>query len=336
MKPAKPCADRDFAACSGTDATQAMLTGDAVSQLDFLTVLRVSGTDALDYLQGQLTADVGEVGASVSRSAAWCSPRGRVLALFRLFGDSAGGYRMVCERWFAAALLARLRMFILRADVRIDEVGDELGVMGIAGAGALPDRIAGWAGTAEVDDAAVFEEVAITRVPGRHRRFLVLGSPTRIGSMARAGTAGRVPQTGTGAWRLADICAGVPRITADASDAFLPQMLNLDRLRAVSFEKGCYVGQEIVARAQHLGRIKRRAYVGRTVAAAGGDPILDTARGEARKIGRVVSAEPHPDGGCAVFAVLETESARSPALRAGRSDGATVRFSSPDYMLHPG
>ena len=153
--------------------------------------------------------------------------------------------------------------------------------------------------------------------------------------MAHTRAAGRVRQTGAGAWRLADICAGVPRIGADASDAFLPQMLNLDRLRAVSFEKGCYVGQEIVARAQHLGRVKRRAYVGRTTAATGGDPIVDTARGEARKVGRVVSAEPHPGGGCAVFTVLDTASARSPALRIGRSDGATVRISSPDYMLHP-
>ena len=335
MNPAEPFTDRNSAACTGTEGAVAMLTGDAVSRLEFLTVLRVSGADALDYLQGQLTADVDEVSTSVSRSAAWCSVKGRVLALFRLFADSADGYRLVCERWFAAALLARLRMFILRSDVRIDDAGDELEVVGVAGVRALPNPVAAWARTAGVDDAAVFEEATITRVPGRHRRFLVLGSPTRIGSIANPRVAGRVRQTDASAWRLADICAGVARISADTSDAFLPQMLNLDRLGAVSFEKGCYVGQEIVARAQHLGRVKRRAYVGRTTAAAGGDPIVETAGDEARKVGDVVAVEPHPDGDNAVFAVLNTESAHSPALHVGRSDGAPVRISSPDYMLHP-
>ena len=112
-------------------------------------MLRVSGGDARVYLQGQLTADVGEVGVSASRLAAWCSPKGRVLALFRLFADPAGGYRIICERWVAATLLARLRMFILRSDVRIDDAGDALEVAGVTGVLALPDPLATWARTAE-------------------------------------------------------------------------------------------------------------------------------------------------------------------------------------------
>lgn len=307
-----------------------MLAGDAVSRLEFLTVLRVSGADALAYLQGQLTADVDEVGPTVSRLAAWCSPRGRVLALFRLFADSNGGYRVVCERWIAATLLTRLRMFILRSDVRIDDAGGELDVAGVAGGRALPRPLADWAGTAGVDDAAVSEEVTLARVPGRHRRFLVTGPPARIESIASARPAGCVRQASAGAWRLADICAGVPRVTADSSDAFLPQMLNLDRLGAVSFEKGCYVGQEIVARAQHLGRVKRRAYVARTTTAAEGDAIVDSANDEARKVGDVVAAEPHPGGGSAALVVLEVASAHSAALRVGRSDGPSIWISSPD------
>ena len=307
-----------------------MMIGDTVSRLDFLTVLRVSGRDALAFLQGQLTADVGEVGASASRIAAWCSAKGRVLALFRLFADPAGGYRIVCERWVAATLLARLRMFILRSDVRIDDAGDDLEVAGVAGALALPDPLAAWARTAEVDGAAAFEEVAIARVPGHHRRFLVTGSAARMASITRARLADGARQADAGAWRLADLCAGVPRVTAQSSDAFLPQMLNLDRLRAVSFEKGCYVGQEIVARAQHLGRVKRRAFVGRTAAAAEGDPVVDAAEHKARKVGDVVAVEPHPDGDSAALVVLEIASASSTALRVGGSDGPSIRISSAD------
>ena len=323
-------------AASNTGDPVSLPAGDALARLDFLTVLRVSGGDALVYLQGQLTADVGEVGASASRTAAWCSPKGRVLALFRLFADPAGGYRIICERWVAATLLARLRMFILRSDVRIDDAGDELEVAGVTGVLALPDPLAAWAKTAEVDDAAAFEEVTVARVPGHHRRFLVTGSAARMASITRARLADGARQASAGAWRLADICAGVPRVTAKSSDAFLPQMLNLDRLRAVSFEKGCYVGQEIVARAQHLGRVKRRAFVGRTTDAAEGDPVVDATEHEARKVGDVVAVEPHPDGDSAALVVLEIASASSAALRVGGSDGPSVRISSADFHEHGG
>ena len=310
-----------------------MLSGDAVARLGSLAVLRASGADALAFLQGQLTVDVGEVGAAASRLAAWCSPKGRVLATFRLLADPAGdGYLLVCERWFVAKLLARLRMFILRADARIDDVSGEVGVAGVAGTRALPDRAAAWAQTAEVDDAAVFGETVIARVPDRHRRFVVAGPHVSIASTA-APRAGRARRAGDGAWHLADICAGIARVTEDTSDAFVPQMLNLDRLRAVSFEKGCYVGQEIVARAQHLGRIKRRAYVGRTDApAAAGDPIVDAARNGSPKVGEVAAAQPHPDGGSAACVVVNLESASSPALRVGRSGGAPIRIAPPEYM----
>ena len=201
-----------------------MLVRDAVFGLDYLTVLRVSGGNALTWLQGQLTADLADVDASTSRIAAWCSPKGRVLAIFRVLADPAGGYRLVCERWFTAALLARLRMFILRSDVRIDDAGDALGVAGVAGARALPDRFETWAATAGVDDAATIGEVAVTRVPGRHRRFMVTGPHDRIASIVSP-QAGGVPQAGPDAWRLADICAGVARVSEAMSDAFLPQML---------------------------------------------------------------------------------------------------------------
>ena len=336
MNPAENITDRDAPATTAScNDSGAMLAGDAASMLDFLAVLRVSGADALEFLQGQLTADVGEVGATTSRLAAWCSPRGRVLAVFRLLAEPAGGYLMVCERWFAAKLLARLRMFILRADARIDNVSDELDVAGIGGTLALPERAAEWARTAEVDDTARFEEIAIARVPGRHRRFVVVGPRDSMASVATPRSR-RVRPADIGAWHLADICAGVARITEDTSDAFLPQMLNLDRLRAVSFEKGCYVGQEIVARSQHLGRIKRRVYVGRTVSAARGDPIVDAAPGRASKVGDVIAAEPHPDDGLAACVVLNLDSAPSPTLRVGGSDGPPIRLSSPDYVESPG
>ena len=331
MKPAEP------AAAASAGRADAVLARDAVFGLDFLTVLRVSGGDALTWLQGQLTADLSAVDTATSRIAAWCSPRGRVLAIFRVLADPAGGYRLVCERWFTAALLARLRMFILRSDVRIDDAVDTLGVAGVAGTSALPDRLAAWAASAEVDAAATIGEVAVTRVPGRYRRFMVTGPHDRIASIVSPQPAGGgASQAGPDAWRLADICAGVARVSEAMSDAFLPQMLDLERIGGVSFEKGCYVGQEIVARAQHLGRIKRRAYVGRTSETAEGDAIVDTTAHGAPKVGLVVAAEPDPGGGTAVFTVLNTTSAHSPGLRARGPDGPPIRISSPRDPMPPG
>ena len=314
------------------DGAQAMLSGDAISRLDFLSVLRVTGADAQDWLQGQLTADVSEVGAAGSRLAAWCSPKGRVLAMFQVLADADGGYHLVCERWFITTLLARMRMFILRSDVRIDEPGDPLGVVGVAGTRALPAPAQEWAKTAAIDDVAAFGGLTIVRVPGRHRRFFVLGSPARIGSLAPPNERGIVRPASPGTWRLADIFAGVARITSDTSDAYLPQMLNLDRLRAVSFEKGCYVGQEIVARTQHLGRVKRRMYLGRSDAASVGDPVVDTAKEGAPKVGDVAAAEPHPEWGSAACVVLNMSAAHSPALRVGSPEGPQIRISLPDYL----
>ena len=331
VESATPCeTDAELPYREETDATP---VGSAVSHLDCLCVLRVSGPDSLAWLQGQLTADVDEVGATTSRLAAWCSPRGRVLATFRLLADPFGGYRMVGERWFAETLLERLRMFILRSDVRIDDVRDAIGVVGVTGTRALREPVAAWARTAEVDDATGLEALAIARVPGRDRRFVVTGPPAGIESIIQPRMDGGVRHGSSDAWHHADLCAGVARITARTSDTFLPQMLNLDRLRAVSFEKGCYVGQEIVARAQHLGRIKRRACLGRSEATiATGDPVLDLSQHGTPKVGEVVSAQPQPGGGSAALVVLNLASTTSATLRVGGAEGPPIRISSADAV----
>ena len=338
MNPAEsatPC--ETHAELPNREETDAVASGDAVSRLDFLTVLRVSGPDALDWLQGQLTADVGEVGARTSRLAAWCSPKGRVLATFRLLADPFDGYRLVCERWFAETLLQRLRMYILRSNVRIDDAHDGICVVGVTGTRALREPTATWARTAEVDDATALEPLSMARVPGRDRRFIVTGPAADIESIIQPRTDRCIRHASSDAWHLADLCAGVARITARTSDTFLPQMLNLDRLRAVSFEKGCYVGQEIVARAQHLGRIKRRACFGRSEATiTTGDPVLDISQHGAPRVGQVVSAESRPGGGSAALVVLNLSSVGAATLRVGRSDGPPIRISSTDGVQPSG
>lgn len=339
-----------------------------VVELDEFAVLRIQGSEALDWLQGQLSADISEVGPNRSLLAAWCSPKGRVLALFRLLLDPENnGYSMICERWFLDRLLTRFRMFILRADVRIEQ-DDALAVFGVSGspesiresmAGALgtavedPAKpIAQWLFEAKNDDTLRLGEISLVKVPGteawqgtalgpgergKYPRLLAIASKDWIQGF-------KAPREPSVTWHRADILAGLPRITLEASDKEVPQSLNLDRLRAVSFEKGCYVGQEIVTRLSHLGRIKKRCFIGHTrgdieVGArivrdpdppSPSEAVDRDAKGF--KVGTVVSAASSPDGGSIALAALDIESALESDLRVERIDGSEIRFRPPAWL----
>jgi folate-binding protein YgfZ len=208
--------------------------------LPFLGLLRVEGPDAVSFLQGQLTHDLRLLADGRTLLAACCSPQGRVIALPRLRQQGGSVYALL-PRELAEPLAARLRRFVLRARLRLS-VADELAAVAV-GAGD---------GGPAAGDGLWFDY-------SRDRRVLVL--PRERG----ADVAGPVP-TGSGAagteqsWLLQDIADGLPQVYAASAEAFVPQMLNLDLLDAISFTKGCYTGQEIVARTQHLGRIKRRLF----------------------------------------------------------------------------
>jgi tRNA-modifying protein YgfZ len=222
-------------------------------ELKSLGVLRFSGSDAIAFLQGQVSNDTRRLADGVPLLAAYSSAQGRVLAVLHLLPHSSG-VMAILPRELALPTLERLRKFVLRAKVKIEDVGGRYSVSGAHDASALePGNLpAGGALYAER------EEVAVARVADGAQsaspRYWVL-RPREIESQVRDGDAG----DGAGlAWRLADIRAGMPQVYAATSEQFVAQMLNLDRLDAISFTKGCYTGQEIIARTQHLGRIKRR------------------------------------------------------------------------------
>ena len=176
--------------------------------------------------------------------AAYSNPQGRVLALIYLLPHSSGVIGIL-PRDILAATMERMRKFVLRAKVQIEDAGESLAAAG--GFGALPP---GESLYREHDGVGV---AAVSRDAGRH---WVVAAPEKLALQGGSATAMRFED----AWRLADIRAGLPQIYADTSEAFVAQMLNLDLLDGISFTKGCYTGQEIIARTQHLGRIKRRLF----------------------------------------------------------------------------
>ena len=223
-------------------------------RLTHLGILRFTGPDALSFLQGQVSNDTRRLAEGQCVLAAYSSPQGRVLALLHLLPHSSG-IIAILPRELLAPTMAALRKFVLRAKVTIEDAGERLCVAGahevrhLTSAGLAAPSDSGYAETAEIGVASVHRDPS---------RYWVIGAAERLAEHGLAGDAD--PEKLEHDWRLADIRAGLPQIYLATREAFVAQMLNLDVLDGISFSKGCYTGQEIIARTQHLGRIKRRLY----------------------------------------------------------------------------
>jgi len=277
---------------------------DFVAVLDHLGVLQVSGDDAAEFLQGQLSCDVQALSPRESTFGAYCTPKGRMLASFLLWRDGAGFFAAL-SRDLAALTQKQLSKFVLRSKVRIVDASDSIVLVGAAGASAGGVLAASPGFSLRLKD-------------GR----LLLALP--------AGEAPRVLQgvdlADSARWRWLDIRAGLPWVTAATREQLVPQMANLELIGGVSFDKGCYTGQEIVARAQHRGAVKRRTFLANVSAPArAGDPLYSDDLG-AQASGTVVNAEPSPDGGYDLLAAVQTSSRERSTVRLGAADGPALRF----------
>jgi tRNA-modifying protein YgfZ len=262
-----------------------------------LGVLRASGADVMSFLQGQLSNDVRLLGADRALLAGYHNPQGRVIALLRLVLLAREEVLAILPRELIAPVLSRLGKFILRAKVKLADESPAWNITGIlapaAGAAAPPpldERLPDAAGglVQRADSFAMCVEAAA--------RWLLI---------APAGAASGVPGCEAAPavlWQRAAIAAGEPQVYGNTSEEFVAQMLNLDVLGAIAFDKGCYTGQEVIARAHYRGRVKRRLqrFVSRgalTLQAGAAGTLGD---GRAFK---VVEAAPLPDGRCEFLAV---------------------------------
>ena len=297
-------------------------------------LIRVSGEDARDFLQGQLTNDIGQVTPEQGQLSAYCTPKGRMLAIFIVFQRGDALYlQLPLER--LQPVLKRLRMFVLRSRVTLEDASDELVISGFVGscfgklAAALPEKPFATHG---VDDATLI------RFPGAPERFQLVAPP---GKSIAAWEAHRDAAWPADAdyWPLLDIRAGLPRVLDATSEAFVPQMCNLDLLGGISFTKGCYTGQEVVARMKYLGQLKRRMYIARidTASCPGpGEALFSPTSSSAQGAGKVVDARPSPEGeGCEALVVAEIAGFEAGDLRLGDENGPPLALREPPYGLTP-
>jgi folate-binding protein YgfZ len=200
-------------------------------------LLSVTGDDARAFLHAQLTNDIEKLPSNRAALAGWCSAKGRLLASFLVI-PADGGFLLQLARDLAPAVAKRLSMFILRSKVKIADVSDAWQQMGIWG-----EDFAG-------EVFSVAKENNLLQVKVGDRRALLLGPEAEMRYRTATGA--------EEAWTLEEIRAGRPFISAATQDQFVPQMVNLETIGGVDFQKGCYPGQEIVARAQYRGQVKRR------------------------------------------------------------------------------
>lgn len=306
-------------------------TGTVICDLSHLGVMRFAGDDVQTFLQGQLSNDVKRASASLGQYTSYCTPKGRMLASMLLWLDKQG-YNLQVPVQILPGVLKRLSMFILRAKVKAEDASDasvRIGLNGPAGEellqafGAVPEALLG---------SAQWASGTVIRL-GEQRFELALDPAQAAEVWQRFSPTAR--PVGAACWQWLEISAGVPSVWTQTQEAFVPQMANMELIGGVSFKKGCYPGQEIVARTQYLGKLKRRMYrahVDGPTPPAPGDPVYspDT---DGQASGEVVVSAPAPGGGFDLLAVIQIASAEAGDVHLFASDGPRLEFLPLPYSL---
>jgi folate-binding protein YgfZ len=308
-------------------------SGLVFAELGHYGMIAAHGEEAGSFLQNQFSNDVGLVGEQISQLNAYCNPKGRILGLFRLFRQGEA-YYMRLPADTLDTVLQRLRMFVLRAAVTLEDVSENFLCIGVSGESADQELDAAvGAVPGEVNGVTHHGGVTVLRVPGVHPRFEVYTDSLQAARALWDSLNVHGAPVGLAAWRLTEIQAGLPSVVKQTAGLFVPQMLNLQLVEGLSFKKGCYPGQEIVARMQYLGTLKRRMYLGRIDSGGQPRPGDELFGGEdaAQAVGRIVDAQPHPDGGHAALAVIQIRSAEDGNLHLGGAGGPSFRIEELPY-----
>ncbi len=319
-------------------AHRAVLKNTVYVDLSHLGLIAVEGADAASFLQGQLSNDLNAVTEARSQLSAWCNAKGRVLALMRVSLRSTT-YYLQLPRDHLESTLKRLRMYVLRSQVTLTDASDTLLQTGIAGADApallahlldisLPTEVNGVAST-QLANAVV----SVLALPGAQPRFAVIADAASAQGLRRQ-YANAATAASADTWSLLDIRAGLPAIHSATQDMFIPQMINLDLVGGLSFTKGCYPGQEIIARTHHLGAVKRRMYYAcapSSAPPAPGTALYSVASGN--NTGHVIAAVIGPEGDTELLAVLPTADTVNQRIRLYDADGPLLHFLQLPYSL---
>ncbi|MDM0031331.1 folate-binding protein [Variovorax sp. J22P271] len=295
-----------------------------VTALSHLGVIRAEGPDAASFLHGQLTQDFVLLDASEARLAALCTAKGRAIASFVGIRPEPERILLVCSRDILAATLKRLSMYVLRAKAKLSDASADFALYGLTGtalaangvdAGALPGRA-----------SAVGEAQVVSLYPSD-------GVPRALWIAPAGGPAPQGAELDPAIWPWSEVRSGIVTLTSPVVEAFVPQMINYESVGGVNFKKGCYPGQEIVARSQFRGTLKRRTYlVQADDALAAGEEVF-AANDPAQPVGTVAQAARAPEGGWAALISIQIAAIDAGGLHARAVDGPALTVEPLPYPL---
>ena len=298
-----------------------LLNGTAA--LPHLGVIRAEGIDAASFLQGQLTQDFASLGAGEARLAAFCNAKGRVQASFVGIRRGPTEFLLVTSRDILAPTLKRLSMFVLRAKAKLSDATADFDLYGLAGDVVTGLAVLGTEPWSEVD-LGPSSVVRLYPADGQQRALWLapFGSPPPEGmSLSHS------------LWLWGEVRSAVVTITVPIVDAFVPQMLNYESVGGVNFKKGCYPGQEIVARSQFRGVLKRRAYLASAASPLAAGQEVFHASDTTQPCGLVAQSAAAPAGGWAAIVSIQVAAAKGGALTVGSADGPVMEIEALPYLL---
>jgi hypothetical protein len=298
-----------------------------VAPLTHTGLIRAQGTDAAKFLHGQLTNDFSLLGLSEARLAGFCNAKGRLQASFIGFKRSHSDILLLCSADLLAATLKRLSMFVLRSQVKLVDASADFVVYGLAGPAvaeatqAIAEVKSNVWGKADLDGISIVHLYPADGVP-RALWVAPAGTPAPAG-------AALTPEQ----WAWGEVRSGIATVTQPIVEAFVPQMLNYESVGGVNFKKGCYPGQEVVARSQFRGTLKRRAYLAHADAALKAGDELFAPEDASQPCGLVVQAAAAPEGGFDAIVSMQISAFEAGGVRVLGADGPLLSLQPAPYPL---
>lgn len=320
----------DFGAAAAERA--AAETGDVLCDLSQFGLLRVSGEDAQRFLQNLLSNDIRDTDSGRAQLSSLNNAKGRMLASMLVWKEG-DDYLLQMPRGLCEAIRKKLSMYVLRSKVKVSDASDEKVCIGLSGDKAL-SALQGLYAEMPAQDMTVTQAADATLIRRDARRVQIVTPAARAMEIWQSLSAVATP-AGSPCWDWLDIRAGVPFILPQTQEAFVPQMVNFELIGGINFKKGCYPGQEVVARMHYLGKAKRRMYLARVmtdVAPLPGDKVF-SAGDAAQACGEVVNAAQAAHGGYEMLVVVQTEAADSFPLHLDTLTGPRLELEALPYAL---
>ncbi|NOX43220.1 MAG: folate-binding protein YgfZ [Gammaproteobacteria bacterium] len=310
-------------------------TGSIIADLSHVGLIAVYGDDAIKFLQGQFTNDLNEISENYSQLNGMCNPKGRMLAIFRIFQRSDRYYLRLPQELLQETI-KKLRMYVLRSNVTLEEATDtfvRIGLSGPSSESQLKDVLGKIPET--VNDVLQLDNLTVIRIPGINPRFEIIGEIDNIQKLWSKLDVHSAP-VGADVWASIDVLAGIPTIYKETTDMFVPQMVNFDVVGGVNFKKGCYTGQEIVARMHYLGKLKKRMYlahVSSTNKPLAGTPLYAKDSANEQSVGNIVDTKPSTDGYYDLLTVIKKDNVEKYRITIGAIDGPEIEIKELPYSL---